>query len=66
MNLGHIHIEDTTSARSLFQRMGFRKRRGTTAKVPIPDEVKKEIELREPISAEIRLAITLGGGGSPI
>ena len=45
MNLGHIHIEDTTWARSLFQRMGFRKRRGTTAKVPIPNEVKKEIEL---------------------
>ena len=45
MNLGHIHIEDITWARSLFQRMGFRKRRGTTAKVPIPDEVKKEIEL---------------------
>ena len=45
MNLGHIHIEDTTWARSLFQRMGFRKRSGITAKVPIPDEVKKEIEL---------------------
>ena len=45
MNLGHIHIEDTTWARSLFKRMGFRKRGGTTAKVPIPDEVKKEIEL---------------------
>ena len=45
MNLGHIHIDDTTWARILFQRMGFRKRRGTTAKVPIPDEVKKEIEL---------------------
>ena len=45
MNLGHIHIEDTTWARSLFQRMGFRKRGGTTAKVHIPDEVKKEMEL---------------------
>ena len=45
MNLGHIHIEDATWARSLFQRMGFRKRSGITAKVPIPDEVKKEIEL---------------------
>ena len=45
MNLGHTHIEDTSWARSLFQRMGFRKRRGTTAKVPIPGEIKKEIEL---------------------
>ena len=45
MNLGHIHIEDTIWAHSLFQCMGFRKRRGTTAKVPIPDEIKKEIGL---------------------
>ena len=46
MNLGHIHIiEDTNWARSFFKRMGFRKRRGATAKVPIPDEIKKEIEL---------------------
>ena len=45
MNLGHIHIEDTSWARSLSQLMGFSKRRGTTSKVPIPDEIKMEIEL---------------------
>ena len=43
VNLGHIHVEDTNWARSLFRRMGFVRRRGTTA--PVPDDLKKEIEL---------------------
>ena len=45
MDLGHIHGEDTIWARSLFRRMGFVRRSGTTAKVPVPDDLKKEIEL---------------------
>ena len=45
MNLGHIELEGTSWARSLFQRMGYVRRAGTTAKVPITDDLKKEIEL---------------------
>ena len=45
MNLGHIELEGTSWARSLFQRMGYVRRAGTTAKVPITADLKKEIEL---------------------
>ena len=45
MNLSHIHVEDTFWARSLLQRMGFVRRTGTTAKVPISNALKKEMEL---------------------
>ena len=45
MNLGHIELEGTSWAHSLFQRMGYVRRAGTTAKVPINDDLKKEIEL---------------------
>ena len=45
LNLEHIDIENTAWARSLFVRLGFTKKQGTTGKVPIPEEVKKEIEI---------------------
>ncbi len=45
MELGHIDIKETYWYRSLFQRMGFKRRAGTTAKVPISDDLKREIEL---------------------
>ena len=45
MNLGHIDLESTSWSRSLFDRMGFVSRAGTTAKVPISEDLKQEIEL---------------------
>ena len=36
---------NTSWAQSLFRRMGFVRRMATTAKVPIPDKARKEIEL---------------------
>ena len=36
---------NTLWAQSLFRRMGFVRRMPTTAKIPIPDKARKEIEL---------------------
>jgi hypothetical protein len=44
LNLNHINIEESSWAKSLFKRMGFRRRLATTGKVSIPEELKKEIE----------------------
>ena len=48
MNLGHIDLDNTSWSKSLFKRMGYTRRVGTTAKVPIPEPLKKEIELTFP------------------
>ena len=45
MNLNHIDLENSTWARSLFQRMKFVRRLGTTGKVEIPESLHKEIEI---------------------
>ena len=42
--IGHIDIESSVWARSLFHRVGFVKRRKTSAKVDIPDSARKKIE----------------------
>ena len=36
---------NTTWAQNLLRRMGFVRRMATTAKIPIPDKARKEIEL---------------------
>ena len=42
--VGNIDIDTSSYAKSLFTRMGFVKRAKTSAKVPIPDGARKEIE----------------------
>ena len=42
--LDHIDLKQSCWAQSLFRRMGFVRRLGTTGKVPIPDSLKKELE----------------------
>ena len=44
MNLQHINLENSNWAQSLFRRMKFVQRFGTTGKVPIPEPLCKEIE----------------------
>ena len=44
LNLYHINIEESSWSKSLFKRMGFRRRLATTGKVSISEELKKEIE----------------------
>ena len=44
MNLDHIDLSHSHWAQSLFRRMGFVKRFGTTGKVPIPEALRKELE----------------------
>ena len=44
LNLSHIDVESTNRARCLFH-MNFVRRASTTAKVPISDDLHKEIEL---------------------
>ena len=44
MQLDHIDISGSNWAQSLFRRMGFVKRFGTTGKVPIPEALRKELE----------------------
>ena len=44
LNLNHINIEESLWSKSLFKRMGFRRRLATTGKVSISEELKKEIE----------------------
>ena len=43
--LGHIDLDNATWARSLFHRMKFVRRMGTTGKVKIPDSLREEIEI---------------------
>ena len=43
--LDHVQFRTHTWARSLFQRMGFVRRAGTTGKVEIPEGARKEVEL---------------------
>ena len=42
--VGRIDLDSSAWARSLFQRMGFVRRRLTSTKVDIPDKARKEIE----------------------
>ena len=42
---GQIDLESSSCAQSLFRRMGFVHRRGTTAKLEIPDGAFKEAQL---------------------
>ena len=42
--LDHIDLKQSCWAQSLFRRMGFVRRLGTTGKIPIPDSLKKELE----------------------
>ena len=42
--LDHIDLKQSCWAQSLFRRMVFVRRLGTTEKVPIPDSLKKELE----------------------
>ena len=44
LNLSHLKIEDSSWSKSLFKRMGFKRRLATTGKVSIPEELQKEIE----------------------
>ena len=43
--VGQIDLESSSWAQSLFRRMGFVRRRGTTAKLEIPDGAFKEAQL---------------------
>ena len=45
MNLQHINPKSSSWAQSLFRRMKFVRRFGTTGKVPIPKGVRKEVEI---------------------
>ena len=45
IKLNHVQFQTSTWARSLFHRMGFVRRAGTTGKVEIPAGAKKEAEL---------------------
>ena len=42
--VGNIDLDSSSWAKSLFTRMGFVQRKFTSAKVDIPDKVRKEIE----------------------
>ena len=44
LNLGHDDVEDSSWAKSLFKRMGFKKRLATTGKIPISKELHEEIQ----------------------
>ena len=43
--LDHIDHKQSCWVQSLFRRMGFVRRLATTGKVPIPDSLKKELEM---------------------
>ena len=43
--VGQMDLESSSWAQSLFRRMGFVLRRGTTAKLEIPDGTFKEAQL---------------------
>ena len=43
-NLDHIDLKQSCWAQSLFRRMGFVKKLGTTGKVPVPGSLKKELK----------------------
>ena len=42
--IGNIDVDSSSWAQSLFRRMGYSRRRHTSAKVDIPEAVRKEIE----------------------
>ena len=42
--LDYIDPKQSCWEQSLFRRMGFVRRLGTTGKIPIPDSLKKELE----------------------
>ena len=44
MNLDHIDLSQSSWSQSLFRRMGFVRRFGTTGKVSIPEALRKELE----------------------
>ena len=44
LNMHHIDVEDSSWAKSLFKRMGFKRRLATTGKVSIPKELEEEIK----------------------
>ena len=43
--LDHIDLDSSSLAKSLFRRMGFKKRMEITGKIEIPDRAKKEAQL---------------------
>ena len=45
MELGYIDLKDSFWRKSLFRKMGFQKRAGTTGKVAISQAAREEIEL---------------------
>ena len=45
LNLDHIHLPGSSWAQSLLRRMKFVRRLGTTGKVPISEDLRKELEL---------------------
>ena len=45
LNLGHLDLDSSSWAKSLFKRMGFTRRMKTTGKVEIPEGAKQEAEL---------------------
>ena len=45
MQLGHLDLTESSSSRSFYKRIGYTRRVGTTAKVPISQSLNKEIEL---------------------
>ena len=45
LNLGHIDLDSSSWAESLFKIMGFMQRMKTTSKVEIPEETKQKAEL---------------------
>ena len=45
LELDHIDLDSSSWAKSLFRRMGFKKRMKTTGKIEIPNGAKKEAQL---------------------
>ena len=43
--VGMIDVENSSWAKSLFQRMGYSRRKATTAKLELPPRTRKEVEL---------------------
>ena len=43
--IGMIDVENSSWAKSLFQRMGYSRRKATTAKLELPPGTRKEVEL---------------------
>ena len=45
LNLDHLYLPGSSWAQSLLRRMKFVRRLGTTGKVPISEDLRKELEL---------------------